>query len=90
MDDRSNFLSTFSGVIGVVLYLAVGFVYLVSGLGVPIPWLLLLWLVWIVGLFFLYRMWQGFRAWTPVVAAAALAFWALYLFVGSALLGWTA
>lgn len=82
--------ATALGVIGIILYLAVGFIYLTSGLVVPFPWLFLLWLVWLAGIFPLVRLFQRRRAWTPVVALAALGFWWAYLAAGEALFGWTA
>ena len=76
-------------VVGLVAYLATGFVYLTSGLVVPMPWLAVLWVVWLVGLWLVARL---FRAWSwSVLAAAPLAaaFWFLYLTAGERLLGWT-
>ena len=82
--------ATVSGVIGIVLYLAVGFIFLVSGLVVPMPWLAVLWAVWAGGCYPLIRVFQTRRAWTPLVAVAAGLFWWGYLSLGSALFDWTA
>ncbi|MGH8945101.1 MAG: hypothetical protein ACRDVL_03015 [Acidimicrobiia bacterium] len=79
-----------SGVLGIGLYLAVGFVYLVSGLVVPPPWLVVLWMIWLVGLYPLVMVFRRRRVWTPLVPVAAAVFWALYLTIGEMLLGWTA
>lgn len=88
--EHQSLLGTISGIVGLLLYVAAGYVYMVSGLAVPIPWLVVLWLVWAGGLVILVRVWRRRRAWTPVVALAAFAFWAAYLSAGSALFGWTA
>ncbi|HJQ77722.1 MAG TPA: hypothetical protein VJ948_10755 [Acidimicrobiia bacterium] len=82
--------ATVIGVLGLVLYLATGFLYLTSGLVVPFPWLMILWLVWLAGIYPLVRIFQRRRAWTPLLAVAALAFWWIYLALGESLLGWTA
>lgn len=82
--------ATVLGVIGLTLYLATGFLYLTSGLVVPFPWLIALWLIWVTGIYPLVRTFQRRRAWTPLVALAAVAFWWIYLALGGALLDWTA
>ena len=82
--------ATISGVVGIVLYLLVGFVYLTSGLVVPYPWLLVLWGLWVAGLYLLFIVFRERRVWTPAVAAGAAAVWWIFLAVGESLLGWTA
>lgn len=82
--------ATVIGVLGIVLYLAVGFVYLVSGLVVPPPWLVVLWLIWLAGVYPLVLVFQRRRAWTPLLAVAAAVVWFLYLTIGEAMLDWTA
>ncbi|HEX6301114.1 MAG TPA: hypothetical protein VF148_11670 [Acidimicrobiia bacterium] len=86
----SNPTATISGVVGIVLYAATGFVYLTSGLVVPAPWLFLLWGVWLVGLYPLVRVFRHRRAWTPLVAVGAAAVWWLYVTLGGLFLDWTA
>ena len=82
--------ATVLGVAGVALYLLVGFLYLSSGLVVPMPWVLLLWLVWAAGWYVVVRVYQSRRAFVPLVAfGAAIAWWAV-LALGGQLLGWTA
>lgn len=54
--------ATISGVVGIVMYAATGFVYLTSGLVVPAPWLLPLWAVWVAGLYLLIRVLRNRRA----------------------------
>lgn len=77
--------------IGLVSYVAVGLVYLVSGLVVPVfPWLLILNAIWVGGLVLVMRLGQS-RWWAPGLGAlVAVAFWVGYLSAGDAWLGWTA
>ena len=82
--------ATILGVLGLLLYAGVGFLYLTSGLVVPMPWLAILWLIWLAGLYPLIRLFSTARAWTVVVPVVALAFWWAYLSLGEALFGWTA
>lgn len=81
---------TVLGVLGIVLYAATGLVYVSSGLVVPAPWLFGLWAVWAAGIWLLVRVFSRARAWTPLVAVGAVAFWWAYLAIGEAALGWTA
>jgi len=78
------------GIVGIILYLIVGYFYLVSGLVVPGVWLIVLWLIWIAGIYVLVRVFRTARAWTPLVAVGAMAVWAIYVSLGGALLDWTA
>lgn len=89
-EQGSGSWATVSGVLGIVLYLVAGFFYLVSGLVVPPPWLLLLWLIWLLGVYPLIVVFQRRRGWTPLVAVAAGVVWFLFLTIGEALLDWTA
>jgi hypothetical protein len=82
--------ATISGVVGIVLYVATGFVYVTSGLVVPAPWLFPLWGIWLVGLYLLIRVFRNRRAWTPLVAVGAAAVWWLYVTLGGLILDWTA
>ena len=76
-------------VVGLVAYLATGFVYLTSGLVVPMPWLAVLWVVWLVGLWLVARLFRAWSWWVLAAAPLAAAFWFLYLTAGERLLGWT-
>ena len=79
------------GIIGLIAYLAVGvFPYLSSGLVVPFPWLLLLWGLWLVGLFLAWRTLQSRPVMVLLFPVAAVALWFLYITAGEQLLGWTA
>ena len=79
-----------SGILGIVLYVATGFIYLASGLVVPTPWLLLLWAIWVAGLYVLVTVFRGRRAWTPLVAVGAAVLWWLLLTIGETVFDWTA
>lgn len=81
---------TISGIAGIGLYLLVGFFYLSSGLVVPPPWLILLWAIWVAGIYPLMTVFRRRRVSTPVVAVAAALVWWIYLTVGGTLFGWTA
>jgi hypothetical protein len=67
-----------AGVLGLILYLGVGFFYLTSGLVVPFPWLALLWAIWLGGLFWAVLVYRSRPAWFLFVTA------------GERFLGWTA
>ena len=82
--------STVLGMIGILLYLIVGFFYVTSGLVVPVYVLPFLWGVWLAGSVVLIRMWRGRRAWIPLIALAAAALLGLVLFVGGNFFDWTA
>ena len=89
-DTRHSPAATISGVLGLVLYLATGFLYISSGLVVPGVWLILIWVIWLAGIYLLVRVFQTARAWTPLVAVGAVAFWWIYVSLGEYLLDWTA
>jgi hypothetical protein len=78
------------GIVGIVAYAATGFLYLASGLLVPGPWIVVLWVIWLAGLYGLVSVFRSRRQWTPLVAVAAALFWWLFVTVGEILLGWTA
>ena len=78
------------GVVGIALYLAVGFLYLGSGLVMPYPWVFLMWAGWLTGLLVLVRVFQESPLWTPAVAVGALLIWVVVVQTGSWLFGWTA
>lgn len=78
------------GVAGIVLYGLSGLLYLASGLIVPLPWLVALWVFWLVGVYALVLTFRRRRPYTALLAAAAVVFWWLYVALGESLLGWTA
>lgn len=78
------------GVIGIILYVMVGWFYLASGLMVPGPWLYILWAIWIGGLWVLTRVFRRNPVWTPAVPVGAAIVWVAFVQLGSSLLGWTA
>lgn len=74
---------------GFVVYVAVGFVYLVGGLlFVPRLWLVPLWGGWLVGLWVAYRLMLRRSRWVLGAAPVALAVMWVYLEVGWAMWGW--
>ena len=82
-------LERLAGILGLVLYLGVGFFYLTSGLVVPFPWLALLWVIWLGGLIWAVLV---FRARPPLAllfAPLAFGFWFLFVTSGERFLGWT-
>jgi hypothetical protein len=79
------------GVIGIMLYLVIGAVpYFGTPLVVPFPWVFVLWAVWIAGLAVTIRVYRQWPAWTLLAPVTAVAFWVLFVQVGSWLFGWTA
>jgi hypothetical protein len=75
--------------VGFLIYVAVGVVFLVGGLlFVPGYWLVPLWGGWLVGLFVAYRLMQQRSWWTFVAAPLALAVLWAYLEAGWAMWGW--
>jgi hypothetical protein len=73
-----------------IAHLVVGYFYLVGGLVIPGPVLIVLWLVWLVMATLLIR-WALRRSWwTPAVPVAAGALLVLVLVVGDRVLGWQA
>ena len=80
---------TVATVVGFLLLVPVGILYLVSGLVVPLPWTALLW---VLGLAFaayavVSRRRPGVVLAVPVVAVVA---WVAIVSAGEALFGWTA
>ncbi len=78
------------GVVGIALYLVVGWVYLASGLVVPFPWVVGLWVLWLAGLPLLWRAFKTQPVWAWTVAAGAAVVWVGLVLAGGALFGWTA
>jgi hypothetical protein len=78
------------GVIGALLYLAVGWIYLGSGLVMPYPWVYGMWAIWIAGLFVLIRVFERSQMWTSAVPIVAVVIWVVLVQLGSWLFGWTA
>ncbi len=76
--------------IGLVLFVGVGWLYLVSGLVAPMWAVGVLWVVWLTVLVILIKVWSS-RPWL-VLAAPAFAYliWAGALLAGEVFLGWTA
>lgn len=78
------------GIVGIVAYAATGILYVASGLLVPGPWIVVLWAIWLAGLYGLVRVFRNRRQRTPLIALGTAAFWWLFVTVGESLFGWTA
>lgn len=87
---RPPITDTLARWLGLILFLPVGWLYLVSGLVAPFWAVLVLWAIWLVILAGIIKAWRT-RPWL-VLAAPFLAFliWAGILWIGDQLLGWTA
>jgi hypothetical protein len=82
-------LATVVTILGFLLLLVAGFFYLVSGLVVPAPWLIILWAIWVALAVYAIRNrhhpWRVFAI--PFVAGGL---WFIFVEGGSRLFGWTA
>lgn len=76
-------------IVGLLAYLASGFLYLTSGLVVPGGALVVLWLVWLTGMWFVAKLLARWSWWVLLSAPAAVLFWVVYLSLGETLFGWT-
>lgn len=76
--------------LGLLAYIATGFLYLVSGLVVPLGWLVLLLAIWLAGLWITTLQVARWSWWALAGAPIALVVWWAYVTLGGALLGWTA
>ena len=75
--------------VGFVLLLLVGALYLVSGLIVPLPWLVGLWALWIAA--FGVAVARRRQTWYPLAMAAVTAVvWVGAVTLGDAVLDWSA
>ena len=75
--------------VGFVLLGLAGFVYLVSGLVVPLPWLIGLWGVWVA--LAVHAVRRRRQPWTVLATAGVAAVvWVAVVSLGGALLDWTA
>jgi hypothetical protein len=73
-----------------VAHLGVGFLYVVSGLSVPVYVVAALLVWWAVLSVVLLRLVQRRSWWTPAVPLVGIATWFVVLSAGSAIFGWTA
>ncbi|MEE9298262.1 MAG: hypothetical protein V3V29_04425 [Acidimicrobiia bacterium] len=78
------------GTVGVVSYLAVGVLYLGSGLVVPQSVVYPLWTIWVLGFVATIRLTARRPSWSLLAAPVALAFWVGFVQTGSWLFGWKA
>ena len=72
-----------------VLHVIVGFPYLAAGLLAPLPGVAVVWALWLVGAYAIWRLRDrpGRAIWVPIGAAVA---WVAVLTFGDLVLGWTA
>ncbi len=89
-ESKPSLTSRVIGIVGIPLYVLVGWFYVASGLVVPFPWFLALWAIWAVGFFVLIKVFRAAPAWTPLVPVVAAGVWVGFVQLGSWLFGWTA
>lgn len=77
-------------VLGLALLLPVGLFYLASGLVVPLPWLVVLWAVYLVAVAATVVLVRRHSWWAPAPAVLAAGVWWLTVTLGERLGGWTA
>ncbi len=77
-------------ILGALLYVASGWLYLGAGLVVPAMVAPLLWAIWLTGAWFIGRAVRRWSLWTLAGAPSAVAFWAGFVSIGEWLFGWTA
>jgi len=77
------------GWVGIAMQLLVGFPYLISGLIVPAPYLLGLWLVWVAFAVAAVGLLRRRPAMVPLVPLAAAGSWFGLLALGAHFLHWT-
>lgn len=87
---RKSVADTVARWLGLILFLPVGWLYLVSGLVAPFWAVIVLWVIWLALLAGLIKVWRS-RPWL-VLAVPLVAFliWAGILWLGDQFLGWTA
>lgn len=77
-------------ILGLLGYIATGFLYLISGLVIPIGFLILLLAFWLVGLWITATYVARWSWWVLASGPLALVFWWGYVTLGDVFLGWTA
>ncbi|MDH3606307.1 MAG: hypothetical protein OER12_04865 [Acidimicrobiia bacterium] len=65
-------MNTVLALLGIGLYVAVGVLYIASGLVMPYPWVFGMWALWLVGWVLVVRVVQASPPWTSAVAVAAV------------------
>lgn len=89
-EPKRSLISALLGVIGILFYALVGWLYLGTGLVMPYPWVYGMWAIWVAGVLVLVRVVKRFPAWTATVPLAAVVIWVTLVQLGSWLFGWTA
>lgn len=83
-------LSRAAVVIGLLGYLASGWLYLGAGLVVPVGAVPFLWAIWLAGVWVVGRLVRQRSPWTLATGPAAVLVWAGFVSLGEWLFGWTA
>ena len=77
-------------ILGALLYLGTGWLYLGAGLLVPAMVTPLLWAIWLAGVWLIGRQVREWSLWTLAGAPAAVLIWIGFISIGDWLFGWTA
>ena len=77
-------------VVAVAAQVAVGVLYLGSGLVMPYPWVFGMWALWLGWCGVLLRVARSTAHWAPLVPVASLGSWVIIVLAGEQLFGWTA
>ena len=83
-------LAMFVGILGMLLYIPVGFFYFGSGLVTPMWFAVMMWIVWVAGLWVLTRVFKRTPMRTWIVPVGAMVLWATVVTLGDWLFGWNA
>ena len=89
-ESKRSLISALLGIVGILLYAMVAWLYFGSGLVMPFPWVYGMWAIWVAGVWVLVRVVRRSPAWTVAVPVAALVIWVTVVQLGSWLFGWTA
>lgn len=94
MDERAIRATTVAQrvgrVLGLLLMLVVGYIYLVSGLVAPMWAVIALLLIWAVVFVLGIREWNSRPLWILAAPFALFVFWAVVIWAGGQFLGWSA
>jgi hypothetical protein len=77
-------------IIGLILFVGTGFLYLASGLVAPLWGIALLWVIWLGLLWLLVRSWKRSAVTVLAIPFIAAAVWFLVISLGEAVFEWTA
>ena len=89
-ESKRSLVSALLGIVGILLYSMVGWLYFGTGLVMPYPWTYGMWAIWVAGVLVLVRVVRRAPVWTVAVPVAALVIWVTVVQLGSWLFGWAA